>query len=229
MFQGNYMKPLNHEEKRECFSLLEHFVHDFLEAHKQPVTFTPQNRIDLSSLLHRVANTQIIYEDVKQILRSEVSIYCNKINQELSNTRSIKEYTLCFTYYLDNYLTSINNIVETMFSRVLTYMDNLQGTKTLLEELFRSIVIKTQHDRLSEILLSTYTPNVNLFNLYSLLMLMKLKKKEVMESGGQYKRMREEEVMEEDNQLKRMRNEEEEEERDEDNQLKRMRKDTEGM
>ena len=237
-----YPKPLNEEEKRECFSLLQLIVSDFLAAHKQPVTFTPQNRMDLCSLLNRMtvwANEYPNCNGVKDILRREISVYCHETIQMLMDKRSNKEYILCFTYYLENYLTSINNIADAMFPRTdarpiyskgpdRRKCQENQEIEHLLEEMFCNFVLKPQQNRLSSILLSENKPSLDnsILNLSKLLM--QLKNMEVMESGAQSKKMtsEQEEEMEEDNQLKRMRCEEVGE-MEEDIQSKRMRMDTE--
>ena len=197
------MKPLNDEEKRQCFSLLLLIARDFLAAHEQQVTFTPQNKMDLCSLMARHRVTQPEFDGFNDVLRSEASLHCHKIIEILNSKRSNNEYMLCFTDFLENYLTSINHIVDTIFPQVFCL--NNQQIRILLEEVFCSLVIKTQYDHLSRILLSENAPKIDTLNLADLLVLMKHKKTKVMENRA-YKRLRdEEEEMEEDNHLKRMR------------------------
>ena len=202
MSLSDYWNPLNDEEKRQCFFLLQHVVNDFLSAPDQQVTFTTQNRMDLCSFLDRL--DQPTCDEVNNVLRSEISVHCDKISQMLNNKIRYEDYILCFTSYLENYLISIKNITDTMFPQVIKRPDR-KATKNLLEDIFRSLVIKTQQDRLSSILVSANTPKVNVFNLSNLLTLMKLKKTEVMEKDLMYKRLREEEEMEDFYQYKRMR------------------------
>ena len=227
MYEDRVNEPLNDEEKRQCFSLLQLIVRDFLEAHDRPVTFTPQNRMDLFGFLFRMTRFHPICDGVKDILRAEASAYCHKIIQMLSNTRNNKEYILYFRSYLGNYLTSIKDIAKAMFppTQLFEKGKNYQETEQLLEEMFCNGVIKSQRDRLSSILASNNSPNADMFDLSKLQI--QLEDTEVVESGAQHKRMgcEEEDEMEADNQLKRVRSEEEEME--EDQRLKRMRMETE--
>ena len=149
-------KPLSKAEWKRCSSLLKLVVHDLLREREQEVSFTAEEKSELSNLVCHQMNMQC-WKDVLKTMKGEIHSYADRVNDQLNDMNN-DVYVSGFTQYVEDYLLFIKETVDILFMHssrhgATNYVPNLYAsTKKYLRDAFRAYVVNSQLGRLERVM-----------------------------------------------------------------------------